>query len=95
MGFSFAKLYQILPRGGDISARRPEYVFGGMAALGILLVLLLGIDGYMFYVSHLRERESAAPFRRSVSLSPQEIDEVLGLLDAREQKLQTLLGGGL
>lgn len=84
----------MIPGGGDLAARRGDYVFGGMLALAALLMLLLAIDGYTFYVSHLRERTAATPFRRSASLVPGDIDAVLRILDERGQKLEALLSGG-
>lgn len=93
MRFPFATIYQSFARkNGGIWASRADIIWYGMLLLAGVFALLLAADGYLFYVSHLRERVSTPLPPRSVTLSENEIDEALRLIDDRGQKLKALLG---
>lgn len=93
MQFSLAKLkrFAVLKRQGRGPART-DVMFGGMIFLIGTFLLLLAVDGYLFYQVRIRERAPPAPVQDAVMLLPREIDEVIRLLDQRAQEFQALLG---
>lgn len=65
-------------------------MFLSILGLTALLILLLAADGYLL-ISYLRPRPLGPVARRSAALGAQDIDQALQALNAREQKLKTLL----
>lgn len=92
MASLFSK-FTTLFRGRSLVWERDTIVFGIIVLLGVLGIALLVIDGYVLYLSHIREPVPIFPSRISKSISEQEIDAVLQLLDEREIKMRSLVGG--
>lgn len=75
------------------SVSRDAAIFGMVLLLALLAGVLAGVDGYALYLSHVGEPLPLIPTRNPPSLSAQDIDGALKLLDEREEKVQALLGG--
>lgn len=72
---------------------RENLTVWGVAALGCLFALVLFWDGYLFYQIVVKGREAARPLEKRITLTGEEIDGVVRLLDEREQKFNEILGG--
>ena len=87
-----AGLGAIKKRMGAIRER--EIIFWGMAALAVLFLVLIFIDGWLFYATVSRQ-DVLAPSAGAahMSLSDDDITATVRLLDSRAQKLTDILDG--
>lgn len=92
MASLFSKLTPLF-KSRSFAWERDTIVFGIVVLLGVLAAALIAIDGYVLYLSHVREPLPIFPSRVSKQISEQEIDVILQLLDEREIKMRSLLGG--
>lgn len=77
----------LLPR-----PRRAAVFFGIGLALGILLMLLLAADGYLFYLARLRPALPQAPARDTRdAVSGKDLDRIRAALDRRAEDLGRIL----
>lgn len=77
-------------------AARPEealtvWLLCGLGTLIVFLTVLVAVDGYLFYFVRMRTGAANDMPPSSATLTPREIDEVIELLDQREQEFNTLL----
>lgn len=98
MAISFSQIR--VPTLGGISARlgkiRRRHLIGcAFGILAIMAAFLILTDGYLFYttVVSLQAPQAVSAPKHSL-LSSRDIDEVIRLLDARQQKLEEILSGG-
>lgn len=63
----------------------------GLGALLILLIGLLTIDGYLFYFVRTHADVTKHVQNPPTALSPREMDEVIDMLDRREQEFNEFL----
>ena len=75
----------------ELGALRRTIFLWGLASLACALVCLLAIDGYLFYTVRTRSASRQESGNASAKFSPDELDEVLRLLDQREQEFTSLL----
>lgn len=88
------------PRWGEFNIRqgikfrglsREEILVWGTVTILFFLVAIILWDGYLFYHTTIRKRVPGALVKKAVTLSPEEIEEVVNLLDERKQKFDELL----
>ena len=75
----------------ELGALRRMIFLWGLAFLACALVCLLAIDGYLLYTVRTRSASLQEPRNASAEFSIDELDEVLRLLDQREQEFASLL----
>ena len=73
-------------------SREDIVIYGIFAALFLFAALLLW-DGYLFYRTTVRKDNQEIFLSPSSPFSENQVDEVIRLLDEREEKFRTLLGG--
>lgn len=66
-------------------------ILRGVYAIGIVFLLLLFFDAYLFYASVIREIGIAAPPAPPVFVSQEDITKVIDMLDKRGQEFQKIL----
>ncbi|MBI2053397.1 MAG: hypothetical protein HYT41_01465 [Candidatus Sungbacteria bacterium] len=84
----FRKKTDFPPEPGAL--RRTIFLWS-LGCLAIALVCLLAIDGYLFYTVRVRAASPQESGNASSTSSPDELDDVLRLLDQREQEFTSLL----
>ncbi len=80
-----------------ISGRKPSLSREEVAFYAFLLVLisflaLAAWDGYLFYTAVIIKEEAGIFVAKVPSLSAEQINEIIGLLDERQSQFQALLG---
>lgn len=70
---------------------RENGILWSVYALVFLLVLLLLVDGSLFYITVLSGEEDFPPVPGIVDFSGKEIDEVLEVLNARQKNFEEIL----
>lgn len=92
MPFSLSALFQRkTARSAEPGALRRTIFLWGLGFLAFALVCLLAADGYLFYAARTRPAGEDSENASSATLSSHELDEVLELLDRREQEFNSLL----
>lgn len=67
------------------------WLLWGLGALMVFLAILVAVDGYLFYFVRMRTGAANDMQDSSATLTPREIDEVIELLNHREQEFNALL----
>ena len=85
----FAYFKRIPPElGGKIKFTRENGILWSVYALIFLFTLLLLADGFLFYITVLSVKEDPPPVPQLVDFSEKEIDEMLEILDARQENFE-------
>ena len=71
---------------------RQEFLLWGTVAVFVLLLTLIAWDGYLFYSTVFKERARGAGVTSREVINAEEIDEVIKLLDEREERFEEILG---
>lgn len=66
-------------------------IFAGALFLAAVFILLVAVDAYLFYTVRSREAAALPPPVPPAALTPQEIDEVIKLIDRRAQEYEALV----
>ena len=70
----------------------PDFIAYSLIGVSALLIFLLLYDGYLFYATVLGERAPILTSSQKHSpLSSRDLDEVIGLLDLRQQEFDEIL----
>jgi len=91
MKFSFTLLKKLKPAGIKNVLTRANVIFTGALFLVIAFIIFIAVDAYLFFTVRTRESGTASPRASSVTLTSQDIDEAIKLIDQREQEYQALL----
>lgn len=91
MKFSFALFRKLKPAGGKGIMTYENAIFAGALFLAAVFVLLVAVDAYLFYTVRSREAAALPPPVPPATLTSQEIDEVIELIDRRAQEYKALL----
>jgi hypothetical protein len=85
---------RIRPVGTRRKIDREMLLGAGMVVLGLCLTGLILWDGYVFYSTFFEPEggEENVAARSTPSLSSEEIDEVMKILDGRHERLEKILG---
>ena len=94
MAFSFLqfkniRLYFISKK--RIIFTREDAIFWGLINLGILFLILILIDSYVFYRTVIIQREPVIGEQKKSPLYPKEIDEVIFILNERQKRFEEIL----
>ena len=97
MEFSLLSLKSIIPSGIKkkiLGMGRRDFIFLAFLGIAGACLSLLVFDGYLFYVTVTRESVGPLPAaEKRIPVSGRDIDEVIQLLDARDEKFNEILNG--
>lgn len=76
---------------GKVKFTRENGILWSVYVLVFLLALLLLVDGFLFYMTVFSSEKDLPPVPELVDFSGKEIDEMLEILNARQEKFEEIL----
>jgi len=85
-----SKLANLKPALTSARLRRSDIIFWGVMGLGVILAVLLVLDGYVFYQVFFGQRMETE-IQRITDFPAEELNQLIKLLDERQEKLKEVL----
>jgi len=71
--------------------RREEVVFYGLVGALCLFLAIVALDAYTFYSTVSQERTKPAAARGRITVTTEEVEAVIGVLDERQKQFNEIL----